>query len=73
MNDEAVYRTAPATPGLLKIKAGVIYVKWVGVLNKYTAATADKLSALGSTPLDMQWAENCQTKYTTARNEMQCG
>ena len=51
----------------------MLYVKWVGVLDKYTAVTADKLTTLGSTPLDMQLAENCQTKYMTALNEMQCG
>ena len=45
----------------------MLYVKWVGVLNKYTAATADKLSAPDSTP------QVCHIKYMTALNEMQCG
>ena len=59
---------------------GVLYVRLVGVLHsgghpvdKYTAATADKLAALGYTPQDMHWAENCQTKYMAAQSEMMCG
>ena len=31
MNDEAVYRTAPATPGLLKIYNCTLFPKCVGV------------------------------------------
>lgn len=56
------------------------YVRWVAVLdstghpvNKFTAVSTHKLAALGSTPQDMQWAENCQAKYMAAQNEMQCG
>ena len=59
---------------------GVPYVRWVAVLdstghpvNKFTAVSTHKLAALGSTPQDMQWAENCQAKYMAAQNEMQCG
>ena len=58
----------------------MLYFRWVGVLDstghpvdKFTAVSIDKLAALGSTPQDMQWAENCQNKYMAAQNEMQCG
>ena len=58
----------------------MLYIRLVGVLDSgghpvdmYMAATADKLATFGSTPQDMQWAENCQTKYMAAQSEMMFG